>query len=136
MKPCVRVVLVSPLWPISKVRSHASALVGWVVIAMDRQWVVYMAQWDTEDGPVKIGSTSDVKRRISDLQVASPYLVILARVIETDHEEIARWFERALHLELREFRMRGEWFRDEPEVWDIFAKYESHGFAAASAQDC
>ncbi len=102
---------------------------------MDRQWVVYLMQWDTEDGPIKIGATCDIKTRLRDMQTASPYLVILARLIHTDHKNIAHMFERALHHELHEFRMRGEWFRDEPEVWDVFAKYEKDGFAAASAQD-
>ena len=102
---------------------------------MIRQWVVYLAQWDTEDGPVKIGTTGDLKRRMSDLQVASPYLVVAARVIPAEHQDIARMFERALHHELHEFQIRGEWYRDEPEVWDIFAKYEKDAFTAASAQD-
>jgi len=87
------------------------------------------------DGPVKIGVTSNLKHRLTDLQVACPYEVVMERAIKTDHKQIAFWFERALHHELRDYRVRGEWYEDTPEVWAIFRKYQDDGFAAASEQD-
>ncbi len=103
-----------------------------------RRWVVYLAQErpPVGHGLVKVGATSDPKRRLQALRGASDYEVTMERIIETDHKQIALWFERALHLELRPFHIRGEWFRDVPAVWAVFQKYQDDGFAAASLLEC
>lgn len=59
-----------------------------------------------EPGPVKIGRAANVKKRIAQLQCASPYEVeLLATLTEGGAHE------RKVHRHLRECRIRGEWFR-------------------------
>jgi len=63
------------------------------------------------DGPIKIGYTRYPRRRISNLQTASPVQLRLVAVIEGRRADEAK-----LHEDLRAYRIRGEWFADCPEV--------------------
>lgn len=62
-------------------------------------------------GPVKIGIADNFKRRLNALQSGHhEKLVIVATIADrTD-------LERRLHFALRQYRVRGEWFKWEPEV--------------------
>jgi hypothetical protein len=62
-------------------------------------------------GAVKIGRSSDVERRRSEIQTGCPYKVRTILVLENQGHR-----ERALHKRLRPFRTRrysGEWFSEE-----------------------
>lgn len=64
-----------------------------------------------ELGPVKIGMASNVKRRLRDLQMASPIeLAILATV------EGPPLLEREYHKRFAAHRLHGEWFTRYPET--------------------
>lgn len=68
---------------------------------------VYFVQCGEDDGPIKIGSTADVDKRLSQLQVGCPFdLTLLASILVEDAEEV----ERELHARFRSFHIRGEWF--------------------------
>lgn len=63
------------------------------------------------DGPVKVGKTDDVTKRLAALQTANPYkLVLLAAFIAPPEIELQ------LHSGLAEHRLEGEWFRWCPEL--------------------
>jgi Meiotically up-regulated gene 113 len=69
---------------------------------------------------LKVGYAMDVDRRLRELQTASPRdLVVVYRWRVTQwkraHAEIvsAKNWERWYHAKLREFHLRGEWFRAE-----------------------
>jgi len=63
-------------------------------------------------GPIKIGSTSDLGKRLASLQTASPQRLQLVGAIPGGAE-----LERAIHARLSEFRISGgEWFGPAPEV--------------------
>jgi DNA-binding XRE family transcriptional regulator len=64
-------------------------------------------------GPVKIGTTADVRARVQFLQCGSPEPLRLLGVVDGDLFE-----ERRLHRLLAAYRLRGEWFRPEPAVLD------------------
>ena len=58
-----------------------------------------------EDGPVKIGRTKDIKKRISALQISSPdKLRVVAQFPAPE------WVEDRLHSVLTSHRLSGEWF--------------------------
>jgi hypothetical protein len=70
--------------------------------------IVYFIRSGT-DGPIKIGKASDVMRRLSGLQSAhAEELRLLATTRAVTEDE--------LHQRFAHLRMRGEWFRAEPEL--------------------
>jgi hypothetical protein len=53
---------------------------------------------------IKIGRTTDIKKRLMNLQVSSPDLLVLIKIIE--HRD-----EKYIHEYFRNYHIRGEWFR-------------------------
>lgn len=73
--------------------------------------LVYFVQED-RGGPIKIGKTTGarLRQRIGDLQVAHSSQLVVRRLVRADkHADL----ERDLHDLLADYRLRGEWFRDE-----------------------
>lgn len=65
---------------------------------------VYFAQ-AFGGGPIKIGLSADPKRRISNLNTASPQRLDLLAVLPG-----GVWLERCLHGLFQKDRLHGEWF--------------------------
>lgn len=65
---------------------------------------------------VKIGFAANVKKRIRQLQTASPEPIALIAVLEA-----APAVEKHLHHRFRKLRVRGEWFRLEKPILDFIA---------------
>ena len=63
------------------------------------------------DGPVKIGYTLDVFKRLGALQTSSPMPLTLLGRIEADAS-----MERQLHDQFSHARMHGEWFSPHPDI--------------------
>lgn len=61
-----------------------------------------------KDGPVKIGRSANVQKRLRMLQCACPYDLLLVGVLRCGGD-----CEPSFHANLDAYRMRGEWFR-----WD------------------
>lgn len=85
---------------------------------------IYFAQMD-HIGPIKIGYTKNVKKRLASLQTGSPYkLSILCIMPGTES------FENIIHVGLDEIRLEGEWFLPHPfllhEIDLINASLEKH----------
>lgn len=72
-----------------------------------KQWI-YAIQAG-EDGPVKIGITTDLRRRLKSLQ-ASHYVELNLVVAWRDDPEV----EKLLHLANDCLCIRGEWFEPHP----------------------
>jgi hypothetical protein len=79
--------------------------------------LVYFVQ-AKDGGPVKIGKTSGarLRSRLSALQTSSAESLVIRRLVRADgmHD-----LEAELHQHLAEYRVRGEWFRDEGAVRDL-----------------
>ena len=65
---------------------------------------VYFIQ-SANDGPIKIGYTTNVQRRLQELQTANPEELTLLH-----YTTGGRRFELYLHEKFREYNKRDEWF--------------------------
>lgn len=80
------------------------------VLRPERASFVYFVRRG-HDGPIKVGSASHVPSRIKGLQCACPEgLVLLATV------PASALTERQAHKQFAAHRIRGEWFRPDPEI--------------------
>ena len=82
------------------------------MIPPDRLSFVYAIQAG-DDGPIKIGWAFDPRFRLAELQTGNAAELRIIGVVEAD-----RMLERALHVRLRPYRLRGEWFKACPEVFE------------------
>lgn len=69
------------------------------------------------NGPIKIGYTTDLPKRIANMRATLPYEVIVRAVFLAGRDA-----EQDLLQDLEEFQIRGEWFHDHPEVWRAINK--------------
>ena len=73
----------------------------------------------TADGrpeyPVKIGITTDVEKRLRQLQTASPFKLYPVFISEKLTRSEAFAFESRMHREFEPRKMSGEWFNVHPE---------------------
>jgi Meiotically up-regulated gene 113/Bacterial toxin YdaS len=76
--------------------------------------MIYFARTLAHSGFVKIGTATNVKRRIAGLSAASPFPVVVIRVINGGPEQ-----ERWLHRYFAKRRVRREWFRFTDEMLTI-----------------
>lgn len=67
-----------------------------------------------DEGPVKIGRATNVKRRLAELQVAHYESLRILREITGEHA-VERWF----HKKFNHLQLRGEWFQFSPEMLTI-----------------
>lgn len=74
-------------------------------------WIYFVAV--ESHAVVKIGVATDVKKRLDQLQTASPFELTLLGVIAAPD---AYGLETTLHLQFSHLHVRGEWFRLEPEL--------------------
>lgn len=72
-------------------------------------------------GPIKVGYAGNVRRRLSTLQIGCPCPLILLH-----HEPGSLADEVEWHWRLRDFRVRGEWFRPN---WMLHRHLKAHGVA-------
>lgn len=77
---------------------------GFPKAAQSHPSVVYFVQ--VEDGPIKIGTTTNLPGRLDELQVAQPQRLDLLAVVPGGRAE-----ESGLHKLFEADRIRGEWFR-------------------------
>ncbi len=75
---------------------------------------VYFIQMG-EDGPIKIGHSRDVGRRLKSMQTSCPALL---RLLGT----IAGAQECLVHVRFHHLRIAGEWFRAEPDLLDFITQ--------------
>jgi hypothetical protein len=87
--------------------------------AMDgRNTYIYLIRQGLR-GPIKIGKSDIPRARLTDLQIAHSDDLCVFRAPPA--------FERALHAELAESRIRGEWFSPTPDVLGAVDLLRSYG---------
>lgn len=86
------------------------------VAPLDRDGFVYFVQ-SGEAGPVKIGWSQDVDRRMAELQTANARPLRLIGKIPGRMRDESRVHERFAHL-----RMEAEWFQNSPEIHEFLAR--------------
>lgn len=74
---------------------------------MAKKHVVYLIR--SKDF-VKIGYTSDLDKRMRDMQTGSPHKLFLITAFPMQSEAQGKAFEKNLHYICRKGRYRGEWF--------------------------
>lgn len=82
---------------------------------------VYFA-WSPEAASVKIGYSSNIKKRLIGLQTSSPYELVLFAYITGNKE-----FEAALHENLKDYRLKGEWFMTSDKVINVMSIAKHRG---------
>lgn len=79
--------------------------------ARPRGWVYFATAQRVGSDSVKIGFTRDLKRRTSQLNIASPERIGFCLVIPGTMRA-----EKALHRRFARYRLQGEWFRASDEL--------------------
>ena len=78
---------------------------------------------------VKIGFTSNINKRLSQLQVSSPVKLEVLHLIEGNVS-----LEKELHVLFKDLRTSGEWFKFDPSILEYFVDKEcllwQHGFTS------
>ncbi len=69
---------------------------------------------------IKIGKSNNPLKRLSSLMTGSAESLILLRVIDGDRAE-----EKKLHEMFSDYRIRGEWFRDNEQITNFINNFES-----------
>lgn len=81
---------------------------------------VYFVQ-DGESGPIKIGTSTNIKNRMYQLRANAKNDLVLLALIGG-----GRWVESLLHTLFSHIRIRGEWFHPAPELLEYIEK-EAYG---------
>jgi hypothetical protein len=85
--------------------------VSLTAVAIPTSGGVYFIQATAvENGPVKIGRTTNLRKRFGDLQTAHPWPLSLVGFIPLEDESGQIEQEAALHERFKHFRLQGEWF--------------------------
>jgi hypothetical protein len=87
---------------------------------------IYIARPVNFPGPYKIGSTSDLKRRMRHINNASPFEMELVAAMPGDPI-----LERRIHASLLDAHIRCEWFRDCFTVRSLVARVRDGTFDPA-----
>jgi len=103
---------------------NAAGIVESDIIRWDENWIplyerdghVYFVE-SGEDGPIKIGWSQDVERRIAELQVANAHKLNLLGVVPGTMKN-----EGELHAKFAHIRMEAEWFQNTEEIHEYLRK--------------
>jgi hypothetical protein len=66
---------------------------------------------EQQNSPVKIGVTSNIEGRISNLQTGNPWVLVCKALIPCANKEQAYKLESYFHNRFKKKRMNGEWFK-------------------------
>lgn len=79
--------------------------------------------------PIKIGYTSDIFNRLSQMEVSTPDELVVIRIIQTDSIETAKSLELHLHDTFRDFKIKGEWFElNLYGLLNVFDYFSNHNY--------
>lgn len=87
----------------------------------ERNFIYVAENWDN----LKVGVSSDPQRRVRNLRSISPELHELSLVKSWPGSFFE---EKVLHIALRKFRLRGEWFYFCEESWAIINEHAARPF--------
>lgn len=77
---------------------------------MDRHYVYLLACRGDSKIYVKIGLTSSIQRRLSNIQTGCPHPITHAFVVCSEYREEVEGLEKLLHILLESGRLRSEWY--------------------------
>jgi len=77
---------------------------------MDTHYVYLIACKGENKTYVKIGLTSSVQRRLSNIQTGCPHPITHAFVVRSEYREEVEGLEKLLHMLLEPERLRAEWY--------------------------
>lgn len=77
---------------------------------------------------IKVGMATDVRQRVMELQIGTPFNLQVLHKIEVA-AEYALKLEKLIHRRLKRYRMRGEWFRVEHDIAIRIAERAANQFA-------
>jgi len=80
-----------------------------------------------DGGPIKIGTATDVAKRLSTLQTAHHEKLRVVATIDGGRER-----ELAVHANFAEDRLHGEWFRPSERVLEFIDRSKDPGYVAMS----
>lgn len=95
--------------------------------------LIYILRTPGVNRPIlKIGITSDLKRRLKILRTACPYIVQLVETFEVNASAVHK-LEAIIHKRLKDRRVRGEWFDTTTEralktTTEVLIKYSDEAF--------
>ena len=81
---------------------------------------LYFIQADIQNGPIKIGYTENIERRVSMLKSQSAVPLRILKVIEGGHRD-----EVKIHKMFNDARLHHEWFNPVPELIDFIDNIET-----------
>lgn len=84
---------------------------------------LYFIQCTGPGGPIKIGHTKVVERRLSALQMGCPWALTLIGHVAVD-DGVA--IEEQLHYRFAKTRVRGEWFAATAELLDLASRADRY----------
>jgi Meiotically up-regulated gene 113 len=85
---------------------------------------VYFIQAGETDGPIKIGYSSNVRKRCADIQMYRDEPTSILAFIHCTDKEIANLEEQRYHRKFADQNLKGEWFEPKP----ILAWLLEHGY--------
>ena len=86
------------------------------------------------DGPIKIGQTGDVVKRLAILQVGCPRQLKVLFCFEVPDEK-ANYVETHIHQCFKNKKMRGEWYLPCPYLYDYIKRIKDKGFFVNPTED-
>lgn len=95
---------------LTKIVSCITSFVKLITINVKGKTMIYFIQ-QGDSGPIKIGYTNNISKRINALQSSSPEKLHLLGAIEGDKDR-----ERVLQKFFHAHKMQGEWFKPAPMV--------------------
>ena len=93
---------------------------------------VYAITADEHPGLLKIGRTTDVNKRLSQLQVGSPYKLKLAYVHECENNT---WAEAMVQERLSVSRVSGEWYKVTVEEFKEACRLSDIGYESVLSEE-
>jgi len=81
---------------------------------MDRHYVYLISCCGERAVYVKIGLTSSIQRRLSNIQTGCPHPITHAFVVLSEYREEVEGLEKLLHILLSSERLRAEWYEGTP----------------------
>lgn len=100
---------------------------------MDRHYVYLIACRGGAKTYVKIGLTSSIERRLSNIQTGCPHPITHAFVVRSKHREEIKGLEKLLHILLKPERLRAEWYEGTKRFFEmldaVLSRINAGGFS-------
>jgi hypothetical protein len=100
---------------------------------MDRHYVYLIACKGETKTYVKIGLTSSIQRRLSNIQTGCPHPITHAFVVRSEYREEVEGLEKLLHMLLEPECLRAEWYEGTASFFEtldaVLSRINAGGFS-------